>query len=101
MSNTGQIEFALEHTTASGDMMETLINVEFVYTRGSPGGRYDPPETPEWDYVRSSYRDETGIWRPIATGDFLDLWAQARFAACEADEIEACIPSAAYPAIAE
>lgn len=95
------IEFVFEHADADGSMIETLINVAYNYHPGWRGDRTEPPESAEIEYLRASFRDGNGVWRPIATGEWLDIWAQARLAEVDPAEFEDRAPCGRYPEIAE
>jgi hypothetical protein len=99
----GTIELSFEHADAHGDFVETLISVDFTYTPGDPGRYYGEPgdcypaEPCSWEYQSASWRDKGGEWHPVAIGDFLDIWAFAKLNACEACDIEDCVPSGPDP----
>jgi hypothetical protein len=99
----GTIELSFEHADATGDFVETIVSVEFCYYPGSPerGPSYasggEPAEPASWEYQRASWRDKGGEWHPVAIGDFLDIWAFAKLNACEACDIEDCVPSGPDP----
>jgi hypothetical protein len=98
------IELSFEHANAAGDFVETLIAVDFLYypaqrERGpsySSGG--EPAEPASWEYEGATWRDETGVWRPLAQGEWLEIWASEKLKQCDAAAIEDCIPSDPEPA---
>lgn len=91
---TANIDLSFEHTTPDGDMTETLINVTFCYypAQHERGPSYassgEPAEPASWEYQSASFLDEKGIWRDLAIGEWLDVWAEARFDACDSADIE-------------
>jgi hypothetical protein len=94
----GTIELSFEHADASGDFVETIVSVEFCFYPGDPGRYYGEPgdcypaEPCSWEYQSASVDGKA-----LKPGEWLEQWAIAKLDACEACDIEDCVPSGPDP----